>query len=53
MEELLRVDPAAWTTEIEDTRKFLEKFGKRLPAEILEEHKELVHRFERTLAARK
>ncbi len=53
VQELLRVDPADWTAEIEDTHKFLEKFGKRLPAEILEEHKELVHRFERALAARK
>jgi len=51
MEELLRVDPADWTSELDDTRKFFEKFGKRLPPELLAEHAGLAQRFERTVTA--
>ena len=51
MEELLRVDPADWASELDDTRKFFEKFGKRLPPELLAEHAGLAQRFERTVTA--
>lgn len=51
MEELLRVDPAAWTAELEGTRKFFEQFGKRLPLELLEEHAQLARRLERRAVA--
>ena len=51
MEELLRVDPSDWASELDDTRKFFEKFGKRLPPELLDEHAGLAQRFERTVTA--
>ena len=53
MEELLRVSPADWTTELEDTKKFFEQFGRRLPPELHEEHAQLAQRFERRTAALK
>ncbi len=53
MEELLRVNPADWTTELEDTKKFFEQFGRRLPPELHEEHSQLAQRFERRTAALK
>ncbi len=53
MEELLRVDAADWTNELEETRRFFEKFGKRLPPELLEEHNQLAGRLGRPMAARK
>ncbi len=53
MEELLRVNPADWTTELEDTKKFFEQFGKRLPPELYQEHAQLAQRFERRTAALK
>ncbi len=51
MEELLRVNPADWQTELEDTRKFFEQFGKRLPAELRTEHEQLAQRFARPVGA--
>jgi phosphoenolpyruvate carboxykinase (GTP) len=53
LDELLRVDPANWIEEQASTAKFLEKFGKRLPPEIGEEHEALAHRLERVASATK
>src|SRR5207245_2575425 len=53
MEELLRVNPADWTIELVDTKKFFEQFGRRLPPELHEEHSQLAQRFERRTAALK
>jgi phosphoenolpyruvate carboxykinase (GTP) len=46
LDELLRVNPADWETEMEDSKQFLVKFGTRLPQEIREEHGKLSKRFE-------
>jgi len=51
VEELLRVDPADWSSELEDIQKFFAKFGKRLPPELLAEHASLAQRLERTVSA--
>jgi len=51
MEELLRVNPDDWTPELEDTQKFFEQFGTRLPAELREEHALLGQRFARLAVA--
>src|SRR2546425_12941270 len=40
MEELLRVNPADWTTELVDTKKFFEQFSRRLPPELHERSEE-------------
>src|SRR6266849_767398 len=53
IEELLRVNPADWTSELEDTKKFFEQFDRRLPPELHEEHAQLAQRFERRTAALK
>ncbi len=47
MEELLSIDPAAWMKERENSGKFFEKFGARLPDEIREEHNRLGERLQR------
>jgi len=51
--ELLRVNPADWVAEEESTAKFFEKFGKRLPSQITEEHKALADRLQRSSVAAK
>ena len=51
MTELLRVNPADWETELEDSKQFLLKFGARLPREIREEHGKLAKRFEPLVTA--
>jgi phosphoenolpyruvate carboxykinase (GTP) len=51
LSELLRVNPADWETEMEDSKQFLTKFGDRLPREIREEHGKLAGRFHRTVSA--
>jgi GTP-dependent phosphoenolpyruvate carboxykinase len=51
MSELLRVNPADWETETEDTKQFLAKFGARLPQEIRVEHEKLSKRFHRLVTA--
>ncbi len=51
MDELLRVNSSDWEPELADTKEFFKKFADRMPQEILEEHRKLVHRFERTAAA--
>jgi GTP-dependent phosphoenolpyruvate carboxykinase len=53
MRELLRVDPADWTQELEGIGKFFEKFGRRLPDELRAEQKELGQRLERGTATPK
>jgi phosphoenolpyruvate carboxykinase (GTP) len=53
MDELLRVDPADWTGELEDIEKFFKKFGKRLPGELHEEHQKLAGRISQASLARK
>jgi phosphoenolpyruvate carboxykinase (GTP) len=50
MEELLSIDPAAWTKERENSGKFFEKFGDRLPDEIRDEHNRLGERLQRAPA---
>jgi phosphoenolpyruvate carboxykinase (GTP) len=47
LRELLRVDPADWTQELEGIGKFFEKFGRRLPDELRQEQKELAQRLGR------
>ncbi|MBI3327530.1 MAG: phosphoenolpyruvate carboxykinase (GTP), partial [Nitrospinae bacterium] len=44
LEEILHVDRAEWTSEVEEQRKFFEQFGDRLPKEIWEESKQLAKR---------
>jgi phosphoenolpyruvate carboxykinase (GTP) len=39
LKALLSVDPALWKKEVADIGAYLEKYGKRLPAEMLEEIK--------------
>ncbi|HKW36146.1 MAG TPA: phosphoenolpyruvate carboxykinase (GTP) [Candidatus Acidoferrum sp.] len=51
MNELLRVNPADWENELEDSKQFLVKFGARLPREIREEHGKLAKRFEPLVTA--
>ena len=51
LDELLRVNPNDWDTEMDDSRQFLSKFGLRLPRQIREEHEKLARRFQRTVTA--
>jgi phosphoenolpyruvate carboxykinase (GTP) len=53
LEELLRVNPSDWSKELEDTGNFFEKFGKRLPEELREEHRRLAQRFAGLAVAKK
>ncbi len=53
MEDLLRVDPADWASELQDTAKFFDKLGDRLPQELREEHARLGQRLERVATAKK
>ena len=46
MQELLSVDPAAWTKEHADVARFLQEFGDRLPDEIRDEHRRLGERLQ-------
>jgi phosphoenolpyruvate carboxykinase (GTP) len=51
LNELLRVNPEDWDAEMEDSKQFLGKFGKRLPRQISEEHEKLARRFQRVVTA--
>jgi phosphoenolpyruvate carboxykinase (GTP) len=51
IEELLRVNADDWQPELADTKQFFDKFGDRLPRELLEEHRRLAQRFQRTVTA--
>jgi phosphoenolpyruvate carboxykinase (GTP) len=53
MHELLRVDPADWAPELEDTKKFFAKFGSRMPQELLDEHERLAQRLQRVMVPQK
>jgi len=48
---LLRVNPAVWEMELEDSKQFLMKFGARLPREVREEHAKLSKRFQHLVIA--
>jgi phosphoenolpyruvate carboxykinase (GTP) len=48
VDALLRVDAGAWEKEIEDTGRFFDSFGDRLPPELRAEHDRLRHRLART-----
>jgi phosphoenolpyruvate carboxykinase (GTP) len=47
MEELLSIDPDAWSKEQQDQGKFFEQFGDRLPGAMREEHAKLAQRLSR------
>jgi phosphoenolpyruvate carboxykinase (GTP) len=51
MDELLRISPEDWESELEDTKQFFGKFGDRLPRELREEHEKLSSRFRRGITA--
>src|SRR6202521_2194898 len=51
IDELFRVNADDWQPELTDTKQFFEKFGGRLPRELLEEHRRLAQRFQRTVSA--
>ncbi len=53
IEELLRVNPADWSSEAEETNKFFEKFGSRLPEPIREEQSRLAKRLGQLASAHK
>jgi len=44
VDELLRVDPADWLAETEETKAFLARFGDRLPRELAQERDRLLRR---------
>jgi phosphoenolpyruvate carboxykinase (GTP) len=44
IEALLHVDPNDWLEEVEGTKKFFSKFGRRLPQELAEEQERLAQR---------
>jgi len=37
LDELLEIDPEAWTKEVESIKEFFEEFGERMPKQLLEE----------------
>ena len=49
--ELLRVNPAVWEMELEDSKQFLMNFGARLPREVREEHMKLSKRLQHLVTA--
>ena len=51
IDELLRVNAEDWESELGDTKQFFDKFSDRLPRELLEEHRRLSQRFQRTVSA--
>jgi phosphoenolpyruvate carboxykinase (GTP) len=51
LNELLRVNPEDWEAEMEDSKRFLGKFGRRLPPQISEEYEKLARRFQRVVTA--
>jgi phosphoenolpyruvate carboxykinase (GTP) len=44
MDQLLKVDHADWVEAFEGQHQYFEKFGKRVPAGIMDEHHALGHR---------
>ena len=51
VDEVVRVDPAAWVDESQAIGKFFDKFGKRLPEELRTEHQALADRLQRSIVA--
>jgi phosphoenolpyruvate carboxykinase (GTP) len=49
MRTLLSVDPADFAADLEDSRKFLDKFGDRCPRQLRDEHAALTLRLQRTM----
>ncbi|MBP1685318.1 MAG: Phosphoenolpyruvate carboxykinase, partial [Deltaproteobacteria bacterium] len=47
LQELLAVDPQGWLEAAEGQREFFNKFGERMPAEILKENATLEQRLKR------
>ncbi len=52
MEALLTVNPADYAAELDDTRKFFEKFGKHTPHELWQEQERLAERLSHAAVAR-
>lgn len=52
MDALLHVDPADWVPELDDTRKFFEQFGARLPQALWKQHEMLAARLGQLVAAK-
>ena len=48
LEELLRVDAAEWIRDTEESSRFFEQFGERLPAAIRDEQQNLLARLQRS-----
>ncbi|MGB6624240.1 MAG: phosphoenolpyruvate carboxykinase domain-containing protein, partial [Candidatus Acidiferrales bacterium] len=53
MDKLLSVDPSTWADEHEAIGKFFEKFGKRLPEQLREQHEKLGQRLQQVAVAQK
>ncbi|HEV2288985.1 MAG TPA: phosphoenolpyruvate carboxykinase (GTP) [Candidatus Acidoferrales bacterium] len=53
LEKLLSVDSAAWADEHEGIGKFFEKFGKRLPQALRDQHEKLGQRLQQVAVAQK
>jgi phosphoenolpyruvate carboxykinase (GTP) len=51
LDELMRINPDDWQSELEDARQFFDKFGARLPCELNQEHAALSRRLERAVTA--
>jgi phosphoenolpyruvate carboxykinase (GTP) len=52
MEALLTVNPADYAAELDDTKKFFEKFGSHTPRELWQEQERLAERLSHTAVAR-
>jgi phosphoenolpyruvate carboxykinase (GTP) len=53
LEALLHVEPGDWGAELESIDKFLDKFSRRVPAELREEQHQLSQRLQRVSVAQK
>ena len=53
MHALLQVDPADYAADLDDSKKFFDRFGARCPQEIWEEHAALTQRLQRTMVPAK
>lgn len=51
LNELFRVEPGDWETELAQTKTFFDSLGPRVPKEILEEHNKLGKRFQHPVPA--
>jgi len=52
MAELLRVNPEDWIAELEAIEQFFQRFGKRLPSELWQQHRALAQRVGQKAPAR-